>query len=108
MDCGHFPSRDISMSRRDGAHSYAELLKHALKSMGEPLLTSALYERFLAVADQPDQQQLVALHEAVGVLPAAHNALARFLFLFLYDVAGHANANQMNASQLTVMLAPLV
>jgi hypothetical protein len=60
----HHPSHH----RRTQAHEVASLLKAFLRELPEPLMTFALYDKFLAVGDLPKEERLakVRLLLAVG------------------------------------------
>lgn len=62
----------------------SDLLKLYFRSLPEPLLTPNLYEKLVALADEPfSDEYLKQLSELVGLLPKTHYLLFRFVCKWL-------------------------
>ncbi|EDQ92797.1 uncharacterized protein MONBRDRAFT_30761 [Monosiga brevicollis MX1] len=89
--------------------SCASALKHYLRELEEPLMTTALTPLFVkAIASgSQDVNELVPnLKVAVQRLPPLNRSVAKLLFLHLHKVAEHSDANSMTAANLGRCFGP--
>lgn len=85
----------------------AGCLKLWIQELPEPLLTYALYPKFIEAA-KVDNEYLrqIRLHEQVNELPDANYATLRFLLAHLDRVRSHESINQMSARNLAIVFGP--
>ncbi|ERF76826.1 hypothetical protein EPUS_08006 [Endocarpon pusillum Z07020] len=87
--------------------SVATLLKHFLRDLPDPLLTSANYNSFRTAARiEDDIGRRDSLHAIINELPDPHYATLRQLTLHLYKVAEHSPQNKMTPSNLAIVFGP--
>lgn len=87
--------------------SVTTLLKHFLRDMPDPLLTSAHYASFLTAAKLDDEiVRRDSLHAIVNDLPDPNYATLRHLTLHLHKVAEHRAQNRMTPSNLAIVFGP--
>ncbi|VIO94028.1 RhoGAP domain containing protein [Brugia malayi] len=82
------------------------LLKTFLRSLGEPVITNALYPRLTALSELPKDSKLGAIIEIVDALPLENWMLLKTVCQFLTEVAAHSKENLMNANNLSVVFGP--
>lgn len=85
----------------------ANLLKQFFRELPNPLLTSALYRSFIqSVSLKESQSRSLAILNLCLLLPAPHLATLRHTMCFLERVASMSEHNKMDASNLSICLAP--
>lgn len=82
------------------------LLKTFLRSLGEPVVTNALYPHLVALANVPKEGKLSAICTFVHLLPTENYILLKTVCYFLTKVAACSDVNMMNASNLSVVFGP--
>uniref|UniRef100_A0A915BC22 CRAL-TRIO domain-containing protein n=3 Tax=Parascaris TaxID=6254 RepID=A0A915BC22_PARUN len=82
------------------------LLKTFLRSLGEPVITNALYPRLTALSEVPKEKKLIAICEFVRLMPPENALLLKTICRFLGEVASYSNVNMMNANNLSVVFGP--
>lgn len=87
--------------------SVTTLLKHFLKDLPDPLLTSANYTSFINAAKAEDDIiRRDSLHAIINSLPDPNYATLRVLTLHLHRVAQHAQQNRMTPASLAICFGP--
>ncbi|KAL4715398.1 hypothetical protein ACJJTC_015169 [Scirpophaga incertulas] len=94
------------LSERWETKTLTSALKAFLRALPEPLLTRALYARFIAAAQRERAARLAAVRALVSQLPAAHARLARRVVRHLRAVAARARLNLMPPANLAVCFGP--
>lgn len=85
----------------------ANLLKQFFRELPNPLLTSALYRSFIESASLKEcHSRSSAILNLCLLLPAPHLATLRHTMCFLDHVASMSEHNKMDASNLSICLAP--
>jgi len=82
------------------------LLKTFLRSMGEPVVTNASYEKLVLISQLPKEQKTGAIRKLVQSLPAENFILLKTVCLFLTEVAAKSKMNLMDANNLSVVFGP--
>uniref|UniRef100_A0A0N5AG04 Rho GTPase-activating protein 1 n=1 Tax=Syphacia muris TaxID=451379 RepID=A0A0N5AG04_9BILA len=82
------------------------LLKTFLRSLGEPVVTNALYPKLVALAGVPKEGKLSAIRAFVRLLPSENYLLLKTVCQFLTKVAACSDVNMMTASNLSVVFGP--
>lgn len=83
------------------------LLKHFLRDLPDPLLTSAQYKSFIGAARiEEDIVRRDSLHAIINSLPDPNYATLRTLVLHLSRVAQNSAQNRMTTSNLAVVFGP--
>ncbi|KIX06204.1 uncharacterized protein Z518_04179 [Rhinocladiella mackenziei CBS 650.93] len=87
--------------------SVTTLLKHFLRDLPDPLLTSAQYQDFIQAAKLDEESvRRDSIHALVNALPDPNYATLRALALHLHRVAQHSDKNKMTNSNLAIVFAP--
>ncbi|RMZ90628.1 hypothetical protein DV736_g2142, partial [Chaetothyriales sp. CBS 134916] len=87
--------------------SVTTLLKHFLRDLPDPLLTSAAYGQFIRAAQiDNDDIRRDSLHAIINSLPDPNYATLRVLTIHLHRVAQHAERNRMTAQNLAICFGP--
>ncbi|KAL1123299.1 hypothetical protein AAG570_002385 [Ranatra chinensis] len=85
----------------------AALLKEFLRSLPDPLLSSALYPQWRAALDTPNvHQRIIRLKRVVDQLAAPNRALLGYFLCVLQRVSRRAGHNLMSATNLGVCVGP--
>ncbi|WFD43399.1 Rho GTPase-activating protein [Malassezia psittaci] len=85
----------------------AGCLKLWFRELPEPLLTYALYPKFIEAAKvEDDYLRQIRLHEQVNELPDANYATLRFLMAHLDRIRSQEGINQMSAHNLAIVFGP--
>jgi hypothetical protein len=83
------------------------LLKHFLRDLKDPLLTSAQYNAFIQAAKFDDDTiRRDALHATINSLPDPNYATLRTIILHLNRVSQHSAQNRMTANNLAIVFGP--
>ncbi|CAI5440837.1 unnamed protein product [Caenorhabditis angaria] len=82
------------------------LLKTFFRSLGEPLITNALYPKLAQLADVPKNEKSAAVRDFVKLLPKPNYLLLKTIVQFLTKVAEHSKTNLMTANNLSVVFGP--
>ncbi|KAH3756493.1 Rho GTPase-activating protein 20 [Pelomyxa schiedti] len=91
----------------DSPHVIANLLKHWVRKLPEPLLTYALYEEFLAVVDDSDHSAVFnKLKSVLGSLPRINFDILMGLLGLFHEVAKHHTENHMTAANVSIVFSP--
>src|SRR5271155_1362301 len=89
--------------------SVTTLLKHFLRDLPDPLLTSPNYATFLKAATiEDDIQRRDMLHVTINSLPDPNYATLCVLTLHLNRVAEHSDRNRMGRANLAIIFAPTI
>ncbi|XP_031231227.1 LOW QUALITY PROTEIN: T-cell activation Rho GTPase-activating protein-like [Mastomys coucha] len=87
----------------------ASVLKEFLHNIQGSVLTSRLYELWLGVLDQGDEEEkLAAVQSLLEHLPNPNVILLRELFRMLHNIEQNSAVNQMTAYSLSVCMAPCI
>ena len=87
--------------------SVTTLLKHFLRDLPDPLLTSANYASFINSAKIDDDIiRRDSLHALINALPDPNYATLRVLTLHLHRVSQHSQHNRMTPSNLAICFGP--
>ena len=87
-------------------HTVAGVLKRYLRELPESIMTTALYDKFIASATIEDKEERCAkLGAVVAMLPKTNLLIVTKLFEFFQKVAAHAEHNSMNASNLALIFS---
>lgn len=82
-------------------------LKLWFRELPEPLLTFGLYHGFVdAAREEKDRLRHIRLHEQVNELPDPNYATLKFFMGHLDKIRRHEGANQMSASNLSIVFGP--
>jgi hypothetical protein len=82
-------------------------LKHFLRDLPDPLLTSANYASFIKSAKiEDDTVRRDSLHAIINSLPDPNYATLRVLTLHLHRVAQHSQQNKMTHANLAICFGP--
>lgn len=83
------------------------LLKHFLRDLPDPLLTSANYISFINSAKvEDDIIRRDSLHSIINSLPDPNYATLRVITLHLHRVAEHSPQNRMTPTNLGICFGP--
>uniref|UniRef100_A0A8C7HZI2 Si:dkeyp-23e4.3 n=1 Tax=Oncorhynchus kisutch TaxID=8019 RepID=A0A8C7HZI2_ONCKI len=89
------------------AFDVADMVKQYFRDLPEPVFSSKLCESFLHIYQYfPKDQQFCAAQAAIFLLPDEHREALQTLLLFLRDVVGCVDENQMTPTNIAVCLAP--
>ncbi|XP_052036864.1 T-cell activation Rho GTPase-activating protein-like [Apodemus sylvaticus] len=87
----------------------ASVLKEFLHNIQGSVLTSRLYDMWLGVLDQGNEEEkLAAVQSLLEQLPYPNVILLKKLFTMLYNIERHSSVNQMTAHSLSVCMAPCI
>ncbi|GMR37072.1 hypothetical protein PMAYCL1PPCAC_07267, partial [Pristionchus mayeri] len=87
--------------------SLASVVKLYLRKLPQPLLTFALYDQWIAVAELDSEcSQVGSLSRLLSLLPPPNHATLQFLLLHLNRVTWFHDSNLMCASNLAVVISP--
>jgi len=87
--------------------SVTTLLKHFLRDLPDPLLTSAQYSAFIQSAKiEDDTVRRDSLHAIINSLPDPNYATLRVLTLHLDRVAQKSEKNRMTPGNLAIVFGP--
>ncbi|XP_066562562.1 rho GTPase-activating protein 20 isoform X2 [Amia ocellicauda] len=85
----------------------AAVFKDFLRNIPGSLLFSELYNKWVNVMDQGnDEERILAIQRLMEQLPKENMLLLRHLFGVLHCIEQHSEENQMNAFNLAVCIAP--
>lgn len=97
---------------KSSPHDVAGLLKAWLRELPEPLLTFALYDAWMDVAQNKidrgddDHHTVERVAELLQKLPEINRAVVTELFTFLRQVAKQSSKNLMTAENIGVVIGP--
>ncbi|XP_037697309.1 rho GTPase-activating protein 20 [Choloepus didactylus] len=87
----------------------ASVLKDFLRNIPGSIFSSALYDHWVSVMDQGnDEEKINTIQRLLEQLPRANVVLLRYLFGLLYNIEQHSSSNQMTAFNLAVCIAPSI
>uniref|UniRef100_A0A673SMG5 Rho-GAP domain-containing protein n=1 Tax=Suricata suricatta TaxID=37032 RepID=A0A673SMG5_SURSU len=87
----------------------ASVLKDFLQNIQGSVFSSDLYDKWLGVADQENEEEKVtAAQRLLDQLPRVNVVLLRYLFGVLYNIEQHSSLNKMTAYNLSVCIAPSI
>lgn len=105
-DSSQVDFRDPNAFHNDIA-AVTTLLKHFLRDLKDPLLTSAQYNAFIQAAKIDDDIiRRDSLHAIINSLPDPNYATLRTLTLHLNRVSQHSAQNRMTANNLAIVFGP--
>ncbi|XP_014639975.1 PREDICTED: rho GTPase-activating protein 20-like [Ceratotherium simum simum] len=85
----------------------ASVLKEFLRSIPGSIFTSNLYDKWLGVTDQGNEQErLTAVQRLLDQLPTANLVLLRYLFGVLHNIQSQSSHNKMTSYNLSTCIAP--
>ncbi|KEF57966.1 uncharacterized protein A1O9_05889 [Exophiala aquamarina CBS 119918] len=91
----------------DDIASVTTLLKHFLRDLPEPLLTTESYHGYVQAAKLEDEiVRRDSIHALVNALPDPNYATLRVLALHLHRIAQRSDRNKMTISNLAIVFAP--
>ncbi|CDQ71065.1 unnamed protein product [Oncorhynchus mykiss] len=89
------------------AFDVADMVKQYFRDLPEPVFSSKLCKSFLHIYQYfPKDQQFCAAQAAILLLPDENREALQTLLLFLRDVVGCVDENQMTPTNIAVCLAP--
>ncbi|XP_012585406.1 PREDICTED: rho GTPase-activating protein 20 [Condylura cristata] len=87
----------------------ASVLKDFLRNIPGSIFSSDLYDHWVSVMDQGnDEEKVNTIQRLIDQLPRANVVLLRYLFGVLHNIEQHSSANQMTAFNLAVCIAPSI
>ncbi|KAM6157935.1 rho GTPase-activating protein 20 [Rhynchocyon petersi] len=87
----------------------ASVLKDFLRNIPGSIFSSDLYDHWVCVMDQGnDEQKINAIQRLLDQLPRANVVLLRYLFGVLHNIEQQSASNQMTAFNLAVCIAPSI
>ncbi|XP_045853360.1 rho GTPase-activating protein 20-like [Meles meles] len=87
----------------------ASVLKDFLRNIPGSIFLSDLYDKWLGVIDQGNEEEkIAAAQRLLAQLPKANVVLLRYLFGVLYNIEQQSSSNQMTAYNLSVCIAPSI
>ena len=87
-------------------HAITGLMKTAIRSVPEPLLTFSRYEAFCNAGLLVDPERTARIKELVATLPQANKGFLCYLMHFVHRVAAHQETSKMTSKNLAVVFAP--
>ncbi|KAJ8399242.1 hypothetical protein AAFF_G00412800 [Aldrovandia affinis] len=98
---------DLSASEEWDVKTITSGLKLFLRSLPEPLMTSALYKEFIVPAKRESPESRVeGIHYLVHKLPEKNRGILGQLMKHLASVAAHSKQNLMTVANLGVVFGP--
>ncbi|XP_031232583.1 rho GTPase-activating protein 20-like isoform X3 [Mastomys coucha] len=95
--------------KKHSVHEVASILKEFLQMIKGSLLTSKLYDQWLAVPELfNDKEKLTAVQSLLEKLPGPNAALLGQLFRILHKIASNSSVNQMPLYNLSAGIAPYI
>ncbi|XP_038959516.1 uncharacterized protein Tgap1l1 isoform X3 [Rattus norvegicus] len=92
---------------KQSVHVVAWIFKDFLQNIEGSLMTSKLYDEWIAVTENVnDEEKLAAVQSLLDKMPPENAALLRQLFRILYEIKNHSSINKMSSYHLSVGLAP--
>jgi hypothetical protein len=85
----------------------AVLIKQFFKCLPEPLFTSTYHDAFVRCIQLPDKKE--AKHSVLLLcllLPGEHLSTIKYMMNLLKNIAKNSDKNKMDATNLSVVLAP--
>ncbi|XP_054448182.1 rho GTPase-activating protein 20 [Pteronotus mesoamericanus] len=87
----------------------ASVLKDFLRNIPGSIFSSDLYDHWVCVMDQGDDEEKInTIQRLLNQLPRANVLLLRYLFGVLRNIEQHSSSNQMTAFNLAVCIAPSI
>ncbi|XP_058401237.1 rho GTPase-activating protein 20 [Diceros bicornis minor] len=87
----------------------ASVLKDFLRSIPGSIFSSDLYDHWVCVMDQGnDEEKINTIQRLLDQLPRANVVLLRYLFGVLHNIEQQSSFNQMTAFNLAVCIAPSI
>ncbi|XP_075822032.1 rho GTPase-activating protein 20 [Microtus pennsylvanicus] len=87
----------------------ASVLKDFLRNIPESIFSSDLYDHWVCVMDQGnDEEKINTIQRLLDQLPRANVVFLRYLFGVLHNIEQHSLSNQMTAFNLAVCIAPSI
>ncbi|KAL1781769.1 rho GTPase-activating protein 20 [Sigmodon hispidus] len=87
----------------------ASVLKDFLRNIPESIFSSDLYDHWVCVMDQGnDEEKINIIKRLLDQLPRANVVFLRYLFGVLHNIEQHSLSNQMTAFNLAVCIAPSI
>lgn len=91
------------------ANIVAHIIKRFLRELPEPLITSNLYDAFIAAGRENDEMRRGEMIMAnLERLPVPHRDLLCLLFSHLVLVAAHEKENKMGITNLSTIFCPCI
>uniref|UniRef100_A0A8C5JWN0 Rho GTPase-activating protein 20 n=1 Tax=Jaculus jaculus TaxID=51337 RepID=A0A8C5JWN0_JACJA len=87
----------------------ASVLKDFLRNIPESIFSSDLYDHWVCVMDQGnDEEKINTIQRLLDQLPRANVVFLKYLFGVLHSIEQHSMSNQMTAFNLAVCIAPSI
>ncbi|XP_063138947.1 uncharacterized protein Tgap1l6 isoform X1 [Rattus norvegicus] len=88
-------------------HVVSWIFKDFLQNIEGSLMTSKLYDEWIAVTKKvDDEEKLAAVQSLLDKLPSANAVLLRQIFQILYEIKSNSSVNEMSSYNLSVGIAP--
>ncbi|KAG8436286.1 hypothetical protein GDO86_007408 [Hymenochirus boettgeri] len=88
-------------------HAIAGALKSYLRELPEPLMTSELFDEWMAAGTfKEPEKRLECFREVCNKLPTANYNNLRYLIKFLAKLVEHQEVNKMTLSNVAIVLGP--
>jgi len=90
-------------------HDLTGLLKHFLRELPEPLISTKLYHSYRAAAKIEDNEERSELLNSLTLLlPDANQSLLAYLLKYLFLLSTYHEKNKMDMNNISICLAPTV
>jgi len=99
---------EVDLNACTNPHNVSNILKLYFRELPDPLLTYALYDKFISVATQSLDTQLHGLAMVLSELPKAHRDTLKYLLDFLHKVSDRSEESKMTAFNLAVVFGPTI
>eukprot|EP00073_Rattus_norvegicus_P044721 XP_017446869.1 PREDICTED: uncharacterized protein LOC678817 isoform X1 [Rattus norvegicus] len=97
---------EVDMNKQS-VHVVAWIFKDFLQNIEGSLMTSKLYDEWIAVTEKiNEEEKLAAVQSLLEKLPTANAALLGQLFQILFEVKSNSSVNGMSSYQLSCGIAP--
>nr|XP_038959631.1 rho GTPase-activating protein 20-like isoform X3 [Rattus norvegicus] len=97
---------EVDMNKQS-VHVVSWIFKDFLKKIEGSLMTSKLYDEWIAVTKKVDEEEkLAAVQSLLDKLPPANAALLRQFFQILYEIKSNSPVTEMSSYHLSVGIAP--
>ncbi|XP_044750747.1 SH3 domain-binding protein 1-like [Coccinella septempunctata] len=86
-------------------HVIASVLKLYLRELPEPLLTYSLYNEWMLIMNQPENQRVDYVKKILNKLPKENMENLTYLIQFLAKLS-HNTVNKMSSSNIAIVMSP--
>lgn len=100
---------DLPFSKIENEHALAQVLKHFLNELPDPVCTYGYYDQFLQISQLTEtKSKIEKLRILTHKLPPEHEKLLDLVIELLYDTSKMSNLNQMNVTVLGLVFGNLL